>query len=164
MIIAVTGHRPNKLGGFGDDQFLLLQSFAIGILSEIKPDKVITGMALGWDQAIAAACAAERIPFIAACPCDNQDSKWPPASRAIWNELMRKASERVIVSPGAYTNQCMQVRNEWMVDRCDKLISLWNGTLGGTANCITYAQSKGKDIENYWERYKVFMQSRKSKY
>ena len=27
-----------------------------------------------------------------------------------------------------------------MVDMCNELIAIWNGTSGGTANCIRYAQ------------------------
>jgi uncharacterized phage-like protein YoqJ len=40
----------------------------------------------------------------------------------------------------------MQKRNEYMVDKCDKLLAVWNGTTGGTHNCIKYAKSKGKEI------------------
>ena len=36
----------------------------------------------------------------------------------------------------------MQKRNEFMVDNCDILIALWNGTSGGTKNCINYAKKK----------------------
>jgi uncharacterized phage-like protein YoqJ len=40
----------------------------------------------------------------------------------------------------------MQIRNEWMVDRCDKLIAVWDGSKGGTGNCVDYAKSVNKDI------------------
>jgi len=40
----------------------------------------------------------------------------------------------------------MNERNIWMVDNCDFLISVWDGTSGGTKNCVDYAISKKKDI------------------
>ncbi len=33
-----------------------------------------------------------------------------------------------------------------MVNNCDMLIAVWDGSDGGTANCVKYAQSKGVDI------------------
>ena len=41
-----------------------------------------------------------------------------------------------------------------MVDRSDSIVALWNGTSGGTKNCIDYAEKKGKPIINLWERFK----------
>lgn len=40
----------------------------------------------------------------------------------------------------------MQIRNQWMVDRADQVIGIWDGTSGGTANCLEYATSKNKPI------------------
>ncbi len=40
----------------------------------------------------------------------------------------------------------MDKRNKWMVDNCDLLIAVWNGTSGGTANCVNYAKSINKQI------------------
>ncbi len=38
----------------------------------------------------------------------------------------------------------MQKRNEWMVDNCDMLVAVWDGTDGGTYNCIDYAKRMKK--------------------
>ena len=32
----------------------------------------------------------------------------------------------------------MQKRNEFMVDNSDLVVAVWNGTSGGTANCLAY--------------------------
>jgi uncharacterized phage-like protein YoqJ len=40
----------------------------------------------------------------------------------------------------------MQIRNEWMVDRADQVIAIWDGTSGGTANCVEYATKMNKPI------------------
>lgn len=40
----------------------------------------------------------------------------------------------------------MQKRNEYMVNLADKVIAVWGGSSGGTANCVRYAKSVGKEI------------------
>jgi len=82
MILSGTGHRPDKLGGYSDSAFDNLVKIAEDYLKESKPDKVISGMALGWDQALAEACVNLNIPFIAAVPFKGQESKWYQSSIA----------------------------------------------------------------------------------
>lgn len=45
-----------------------------------------------------------------------------------------------------YTNDCMQKRNEYMVDNSDYVIAVWDGKPSGTGNTVHYAESKGKTI------------------
>ena len=40
----------------------------------------------------------------------------------------------------------MQTRNEWMVDKADVVIACFDGTNGGTANCVNYAREKNKEL------------------
>lgn len=153
MIISGTGHRPDKLGGYSDKAHDELTNVAIAYLQEAKPTKVISGMALGWDTALADAAVLLGIPLVAAIPFEGQESRWPIHSRARFNYLRSRATEEVIVSEGGYAAWKMQVRNEWMVDNSDLVVALWNGTDGGTANCVRYAEKKGKPIVNLWEKY-----------
>ena len=62
-------------------------------------------------------------------------------------------AEVVFVSEPGYAAWKMQVRNKWMVDNSDLVLALWNGTDGGTANCVRYAEKVGKPITNLWERW-----------
>jgi uncharacterized phage-like protein YoqJ len=155
MICAATGHRPQKLGGFGSSIRLKLKELARQFLETTKPEKVITGMALGWDQAWAEAAVGLAIPFIAAVPFARQESTWPEPSQRLYRDLLVQAAETVIVLPGGYAPYKMQVRNEWMVDRADCVVALWDGTSGGTANCIAYANKTGKPIINLWSQWRV---------
>lgn len=85
-----------------------------------------------------------ELPVIAALPFQGYDARWPAASRQKYKKLLDKCHEvRYICEPG-YTVSKMQIRNEWMVDNCDLLIAYWNGTPGGTANCVAYAHTKNK--------------------
>lgn len=153
MIIAVTGHRPNKTGGYDWRSAHALMTLAREYLAEQKPDKVISGMALGWDTAVARAALFQNIPFIAAIPFAGQDRIWPKKDREMYADLLQQATEVHTVSPGGYAGWKMQARNKFMVDHCDKLLVLWDGSSGGTANCIEYAEQQHKPYDNLWERW-----------
>lgn len=153
MIVSGTGHRPDKLGGYGVDVTNRLVAVARAYLQEAKPERVITGMALGWDQALGWAAHDEGIPFTAAIPFVNQESRWPALSQTWYKDLLKLADKVVVVSEGGYAAWKMQTRNQWMVDNSDVVLALWNGTDGGTANCVRYAEKKGKPIVNLWEKY-----------
>ena len=103
-------------------------------------------MALGVDQWAAHIAHKLGIPFIAAIPFEGQEKAWPEKSQKVYRLLRKLADEEVIVSPGDYSAAKMQVRNEWMVDHCDTLIAVWNGTSGGTGNCVKYAKSQHKSM------------------
>lgn len=155
MIISATGHRPHKLGGYTTEATNRLYNVAFGYLAVNRPDRVITGMALGWDQAVGWAAHDLRIPFTAAVPFIGQESKWNPTDQQRYNDLLQLADEVVYVSPDGYAPWKMQVRNKWMVDRGDKILAMWDGTDGGTANCIRYAESIGKPVVNVYPIYKA---------
>jgi uncharacterized phage-like protein YoqJ len=148
MIVAFTGHRPDKLGGYKlpNPTYLHVCQQIDKTLRDLKPDKVISGMALGIDQWAAHIAYKLKIPFLAAIPFEGQEKAWPIKSQLTFHLLLKLAAEKVIVSPGGYSAAKMQVRNEWMVDHCDKLIAVWDGTPGGTGNCVNYAKSKNSDI------------------
>ena len=150
MILAATGHRPERLGGYDDATYLELRQFALGYIRQRQPAKVINGMALGWDTAWAAAAVYAGVPFIAAVPFLGQESRWPGPSQARYRALLAKAAEVVVVCQGDYSAQAMQRRNEWMVDRCDEVVALWDGSAGGTSNCVHYARRIGRPVENLW--------------
>lgn len=153
FIVCGTGHRPNKVGGYSKEAFGKLERTAYNWLHTHRPDKVISGMALGWDQALAYAAYVDGIPFIAAVPFTGQETAWPKESQDFFHMLLSKADEVVSVSEGGYAPWKMQVRNEWMVDHCDTVLALWDGSTGGTGNCIKYARKVDKEIVNLWEKF-----------
>lgn len=154
IIVAGTGHRPQKLGGFGPDIGRRLLALVMPWLAENRPDEVISGMALGYDQALAEAAIHLGIPVTAAVPFDGQEARWPDAARARYRSILAKASRLVVVSPGGYAAAKLFTRNEWMVDQCTMLLALFDGSpAGGTAAAIDYAQRRQKPIENLWARW-----------
>lgn len=150
-VVAAAGHRPDKLqGGHSLVTRRALGAVAVQHLHYNRPTRVISGMAQGWDQAVAGACVTLGIPFIAAVPFEGQEQVWPAEAQERYFRLLGHAEEVVYVSeyPGA---RAMELRNRWMVDRADEILALWNGNVGGgTANCIHYAGQRGVPVTNVW--------------
>ena len=140
--MAWTGHRPEKIGGYVTPNPVeqAIRQKVRRFLCDLKPDKCIVGMALGVDQLVAEECIKYGIPFVAAVPFPGQENRWPEASKRKYKALLDKAAEIVIVCP-TYSRAALQLRNEWMVDHSDALIAIWDGSSGGTANCVAYANS-----------------------
>ena len=153
-VLSVSGHRPNRLGGYGQDVDDKLYMTAVSCLEQLKPTLVITGMALGWDQAVARACVSLQISFTAACPFQGQESIWPQASRERYRELLDKAMHIEYVSPPPYRPHKLMLRNQWMIDHSDECLALWDGTQsGGTFECLQYAMVCGKPLLNAWDMF-----------
>jgi uncharacterized phage-like protein YoqJ len=153
LIITATGHRPNKLGGYGKDVRAKTWKVAHNYLGLSLATEVVSGMALGWDIAFAEAAFGLGIPFVAAVSFEGQESKWPEESRVHYHKVLKKAKRVVIVSPGGYSAFKMQERNAWMVDYSSRICALWNGSPGGTSNCIEYAEAMLRPIDNVWRDF-----------
>lgn len=160
MIICGTGHRPNRLGRPGlsgyDPRVTDAMLGAIdAALTErgVTPTHVISGMALGFDLALARYAVAHGIPWTAAIPFAGQERLWPEDSQRLWRDLCALASHVQIVSPGGYSPAKMQARNRWMVDRADQVLALWDGTAGGTANAVSYARLRNKPVINAYDHF-----------
>lgn len=153
MIVAGTGHRPDKLGGYDPHTIRKVLTFAENTLRHYQPSTVITGMAQGWDMALAQAAINLNIPFHAYIPFTGQELVWPSATRLYYKALLTHAQHVIVCSPGGYSKAAMQTRNQRMVDNCELLLALWNGSAGGTGNCIAYAIFTGKKYVNLWPQF-----------
>lgn len=89
MIVAFTGHRPEKIGGYKlpNPTYLHVYKEIESTLKKLNPDKVISGMALGVDQIAAYIAYKLKIPFIAAVPFEGQEKAWPFKSQHIYKIL-----------------------------------------------------------------------------
>ncbi len=150
-----TGHRPNKLKGYNpEDNKELLWRIYKEVEDHIDNKGVITfisGMALGVDMWAAKMILRAKkynpeIKLICAIPCANHASKWGKESQKEWQRIVDAADEVVYVSTEEYKPYLMQKRNEWMVDNSDYIIAVWDGTSGGTGNCVKYAEKIKKQI------------------
>jgi uncharacterized phage-like protein YoqJ len=155
-----TGHRPDKLTVYGliahsDLQFQILVATARHALLERRPTRVISGMALGWDLALAVAALDLGILLTCAIPFEGQEMKWrkSPQMVTLYHDILRRADRVVLVCPPSYAAEKLIKRNVYMVDNSDEVIALYNGEkFGGTYHCLNYAYGR-KSIFNYWATF-----------
>ncbi|UOE58140.1 SLOG family protein [Cytobacillus oceanisediminis] len=157
LVISLTGHRPNKTGGY-DYYSPLNLAIATRIRNHLlfhlqngKRIHAISGMALGSDTIFALVVLKLKkqgydITLEAAIPCADHSNQWPEQSQKQWHSIVLQADKVTYVSNEPYRSELMQKRNEYMVDCCHELIAIWNGSIGGTFNCVRYARKKNVPI------------------
>lgn len=176
LVVAGTGHRPDNrrpwrgVGGWSDTQLHAGVLAWLGEqLEELKPARVISGMALGVDTWLAHEALKRGISVTAAIPFEGQERMWPEEHQQVYRTILEQAEVvnvsgcrveqvgssthfvGVQVVPGDSPRfrqlliDCMQRRNAWMVDRCHQLLSVWDGTPGGTGHCMRYAERVGRE-------------------
>lgn len=150
--VAFTGHRPNSLpSSYGYD---LSNATWRRLIEEIKNKLVtlhatttITGGALGVDQAAFIASKELGLFSELAIPCMNQDKLWSVNAKDFYKRMLTTADKVTYISHQDYTSDCMQKRNQYMIDNCDVLIAIWDGReSGGTANTVRYAKKLAKPV------------------
>lgn len=149
MILAITGHRPSKLPGGYDEsspgRIALREKLESEVL-RINPHTLISGMALGVDTIAAEIALAHYIALVCAVPFCGQELRWNQESQKRFLRILSNAHQIEYVCDPGYAAWKMQKRNEWMVDHCTELLAVWDGSAGGTGNCVTYAKKKGVKI------------------
>jgi len=164
MILFGTGHRPDKLApgnkrlAYSAYCFQRQVDCAAKMLGIHKPKLVISGMALGWDQALAQAAVNLGIPYHAYVPCKDHDSRWLPASRAYYQRLLAQAQHVNLITDLIFDEApgCMQRRNVAMIDASTFCLALWDGSPGGTGNCMRVVLQRGMPYYNAWSSWVTY--------
>ena len=154
--VAFTGHRPEKIGGYNENNKIaqgikMVLAEHIEILISKGYNEFISGGALGIDTWAAEAVLEAKkthpeVRLIIARPFPSQDAKWPQESKYRFKAFCDKADEIIDVNPDPYAAWKMQKRNIFMCDRADLILAFWDGSSGGTGNCVEYAKAKGKRL------------------
>jgi uncharacterized phage-like protein YoqJ len=165
-VVAATGHRPPRLGlGYSLTDLAPLVRFAGQQLDKIAEahqiDLVVSGMAQGWDLAIAEAAIERGLRVLAAVPFEAQDAKWPQYAREHYLSLLNRCARVEVVCPGPYAAWKFIKRDEFMVDVVKDcggvLAALYDGEgKGGTAHTVNYAIENGVAVSNFWGAWKVY--------
>ena len=153
--VCFTGHKPNKLFGYDiTNQAYLpiranIRAKLLELLQKDAEMTAISGCALGIDTIAIEVCEeliqqGYNIKILLACPCKNQGKLWSTKDKLKLDNFIAKYPH--IFISDEYTMTCMQERNIYMVNNSDVVIAVWDGTNGGTANCVRYVQKKGKPI------------------
>ena len=90
-----------------------------------------------------------EIRLIAMIPWPGQAKSWPAAEQERYGQLCALCDRRVLVSE-TYTRNCMQRRNRAILEQAQVLISVYDGTSGGTGNTVRDARKLGLQILPVW--------------
>lgn len=176
MNICFSGHRPDNpnMGGydFDNDKNRRIRLKMLEVIEHKiymgNDDNIhfITGGALGVDQYAALICDYLRcikrnrfnITTEVAIPYKDQYLNWNLEDIQRYFRILRHSNVTTYVDTlkdytingleeGKHHPSKLELRNHYMVDNCDVLIAVWDGTKkGGTYNCIKYAKKLGKRI------------------
>ncbi len=104
----------------------------------------IAGGALGFDTMAAQTVLTlkSKYPFIKlvlALPCDNQSEKWSDSNKRVYDDLLSECDLAHYVNR-SYKNDCMRLRNEYMVKHAKYCVCYLRKQGGGTAYTVGYAK------------------------
>lgn len=154
-----TGHRPNKLFGY-DMKHESYQNLAKRVKrlahylhTEYGVINFISGGAIGFDTVAFFAIESLKkdypgIKNIIAIPFIGQESKWKEDSIERYKKMLNLADDIIHVDQiekykASSVAGKLNKRNHYMVDNSSYLIACYDGTKGGTYNCLEYAVKTG---------------------
>lgn len=160
MICAFTGHRPGKLpwgDREADPRCLALKvqiAQAVARARKKGTDIYACGLARGCDFYFFETVLTLRktdplLRLEAWLPCPEQADRWPEADRVRYTSCLRQCDAVHVLEP-TYSPGCMLRRNRAMLDRADLLISVYDGTGGGTGAAVAYAKRRGIPVDALW--------------
>ena len=187
MIFSGFGHRPDELGGYSKDTLAKLIAFAVETIPQFGPTKIISGMTLGWEQALAMAAIELEIPLTIALPFQGQEKVWPDKAQAFYHSVLDRATEVKLVCPGGFDAKKFWERDQWTIEHCDALFVLWKNwenpgdeisdileanpgipdfsqatkppknTNGIMRRALEYAEDKDRHIYHLWPMWETFL-------
>lgn len=151
--VALTGHRPERLGyakdTYGTMDWGRMIDWLKFKIKEYNITDAYCGMANGCDIAYGIAALRlkeEGYPIKLHCilPCKNYNSS------SVWYYPLKKTADEWVELSEEFYKGCDDARDQYMVDHSDKLFAIWDGNKsGGVWSTIKKAQKSGIDIIYY---------------
>ncbi len=112
------------------------------------------GMAMGFDLLAGEIVLTFKrmnrdIKLHAVIPFRGQGKKFTAEWHERYREVLENADEVICLSEN-YHGGCFQVRNKYMVDKSELVLTWFDGQKGGTANTVNYAKSRGIYVLNLY--------------
>ena len=157
-----TGYRPSKFPFPLDKnrkEYIEFENSVTAALLELFDDECYTfysGGAMGFDIIAAEAVLDLRkvcphpVKLICALPFKNQSDTYTDHWKSRY-EAVLKSADQIIYTSEEYHRGCYSVRNRYMVDNSDYVLTWFDGASGGTKNTVDYALKKGKTVVNLCE-------------
>jgi uncharacterized phage-like protein YoqJ len=160
MVCTFAGHRPEKLPWHNDETDPRCVALKVQIARAVEAawhdgfTEFLCGMARGCDFYFfdAVAQLRERAPNIyieAILPCRSQSERWSEANQRRYRDALA-ACDLVIYNESEYSEGCMLRRNYAMIDRAQRIITVYDGSGGGTGSAVLYAGRHGVEIKPIW--------------
>lgn len=162
MVCAFTGHRPEHLPWRTDETDARCAALKAVLQREVSAlyqrgfSAFLCGMARGCDlyfaEAVLTLRDAGELPdanLTAMLPCPSQAARWDAKTLDRYRQILARCDE-VRVLEAEYSPGCMLRRNRAMVDAADVLLTVFDGSEGGTAATIRYAKRRGTEIVPVW--------------
>ena len=157
--VCFTGHRSEKLPR-GEALELLRKRLELEIERALQDgyDTFLFGGAYGFDLMAAEEVLKKKalidlqnpryIRLIAVIPFEEQAVRFSASDHERYYEIMPQCNE-VITLNTHYSSQCYAQRNQYMVDRSNRVICYWNGqAVSGTAQTVRMAERQNLEIIN----------------
>ena len=161
-----TGYRPAKLP-FNvykrDINYTEFENLLISAILELAQNDCLvfySGMAMGFDIICAETVIMLKqslkkpLKLVCAIPFEGQGECFSEHWRERYYCVLENADDTVILSE-EYHKGCYAVRNRYMVDNCDYVLTWFDGKSGGTKNTIDYALKKNRFVMNINKDYKI---------
>ena len=155
-VFGVTGHRSVEQE---PGELLQFARLSVARMQEAGATEIITGMALGWDMAVAEACRVLEVPYCAAIPFTGQDAHWRPEDRLRHWHLVQEAA-RIHVACPLPLNHAYIVRDKWIVNNSEQLWALDSGRPSGSHTTVLYADERGRKVVPLWDDWIRFRAER----
>jgi len=151
MRVAITGHRPNRLGNEWDhsgpySDYVWYRM--IDIVKILKPDQMISGMALGADFLWARVARRKKIPLIATVPFKGQERRWNQDHQDEYRDIINDENTKLIITAetisktNATLSEKYKHRDRITVGHCQILVAVMSDPKSGTGYTVKYAREK----------------------
>ncbi len=152
MIVAFTGHRDYPHDLYAE---ALLERLRI-LCRENRDITFLCGMAVGFDL-WAGECVArlrseyQGVKLVAVIPYPGQTERFSLDYRVMYERIKSLADSSIVISDH-YSVEVYSLRNNYLVDHADCIVSYYDATKsGGTAYTMKRAQRQHKPIYNIYQ-------------
>lgn len=155
-----TGYRPAKFPFKLNYNNPCYVEFENDLMSEILNlisegcNTFYTGMAMGFDIIAAEVVSVLKkarldldIKLVCVLPYESQGEAFGDFWRKKFYDILSVADEKIVLNK-EYHKGCYQVRNIYMVDNCDIVLTWYDGKAGGTRNTLDYAVKNNRRVKN----------------
>ena len=155
-----TGYRPSKFPfklSVNNEEYIKFENNLVkGILDLVNEgcNVFYSGMAMGFDIIAAETVLLLKksniigdIKLISVLPFETQGDGFDDFWQKKFDFILENCDEKIVLSKD-YFKGCYQVRNKYMVDNSDFVLTWFDGKSGGTKNTIDYAVKNYRKIFN----------------